>query len=62
MLVDGHSGHSRATVVGGGVLTTAVDEMIKQPGIKLHGIKAKLNGYQARTGTHRGALATVRRT
>ena len=39
---DSHSGHGRATVVGGGVPATAVVKRIKQPAIEHHGIKANL--------------------
>ena len=60
-LFDVHSNHGGASNDDGDVPVAMMDKMIKQQGIKHHGIKAKLNGYQARTDTHRGALAMVRR-
>ena len=54
-----HSSHGGATVVDGGVPTTAVDKMVNQPGIKHHGIVAKLKQDLARAEAHRRALATT---
>ena len=61
-LVVGHSSHGGASDVDGGVPMTAVDEMIKQQGIKHHGIMAKLKQEFARAAAHRRATATVKRT
>jgi len=60
--VDVHSSHDGAMVVDRGVPVTAVDEMIKQQGIKHHGDKIKLEQHFTRTETNHGTLATVRRT
>ena len=60
--VDGHSGHGGVSNSDGGAPVAALDKMINQQGIKHHSIKAKLEQHRARTVTHRGALATVRRT
>jgi len=62
MLVDGHSGHSRATVVGDGAPATAVVKMSNQQGIKHHSIETKLEQPNTRTEVHRGALATATRS
>jgi len=61
-LVVGHSSHGGAGDVDGGVPATAVDEMIKQQGIKHHSIMAKLKQDFARAAAHRRATATVKRT
>ena len=58
---DVHSNHGRASNDDGDVPVAVVDKMIKQQGIKHHGIKANLEQHRARTDTHRGALATVTR-
>ena len=60
--VVGHSTHGGASDVDGGVPVTAVDEMIKQQGIKHHDIMAKLKQDFARVAAHRRAMATVKRT
>ena len=62
MLVDSHSGHSRATVVGGGALATVVVKTSNQQGIKHHGIETKLEQPNTRTEVHRGTLATATRS
>ena len=62
MLVDGHSGHSRVTVVGGGAPVTAVVKTRNQQGIKHHSIETKLEQPNTRTEVHRGALATATRS
>ena len=61
-LVVGHSSQGGASDVDGGVSVTAVDEMIKQQGIKHHGIMAKLKQDFARAAAHRRVTATVKRT
>ena len=61
-LVVGHSSHGGASDVDGGVPVTAVDEMIKQQGIKHPGIMAKLKQDFARAVAHRRVTATVKRT
>ena len=61
-LVVGHSSHGGASDVDGGVSVTAVDEMIKQQGIKHHDIMAKLKQDFARAAAHRRATTTVKRT
>jgi len=58
---DVHSNHGGASNDDGDVPVAVVDKMIKQQGLKHHGIKAKLEQHRARTVTHRGALATVTR-
>ena len=58
---DVHSNHGGASNDDGDVPVAVVDKMIKQQGIKHHGIKTKLEQHRARTVTHRGALATVTR-
>ena len=62
MLVDGHSGHSRATVVDGGAPATTVVKTSNQHGIKHHSIETKLEQPNTRTEVHRGALATATRS
>ena len=54
-----HSNHGGASNYGGDVPVAVMDKMIKQQGIKHHGIKAKLEQHRARIVTHHGALATV---
>jgi len=61
-LVVGHSSHGGASDVDGGVSVTAVDEMIKQQGIKHHDIMVKLKQDFARAAAHHRATTTVKRT
>jgi len=60
-LVVSHSNHGGASGVDGGVPVTVVDEMIKQQGMKHHGIMAKLKRDFARAASHRRAMATRKR-